>query len=366
MNEPAAGGVRAWRYATVARLLWWLPLLTGLLGGLVAYQQTNDTPERYTSTSLVVASSIEVSPTLLARFGSTIFDSGAVANAVITAERLPLTPDQLIPDHLSVQPLQDSILFRITGTAEDAATAQALADDGARAFAVELNRPGKGIGTFAVQQRATAGHLATGQSATPTTAAAVGGVAGVVTGAGCLLLVLAAIRPVGNQHDLAELVPAPYQGRLVLWPRNATGLAPAGAAETIAARLQLLAGRSGRLVLHPAGSVDVRTVAAALEHAARPSALHLAVGGDPATEDDEVASHRARRVLVVAEGTGRGTVRRALDRVPAEPVGVLMVARGRRGLRRAAGAGVRSRRGMRATRAATTQRRVRETAGAGA
>ena len=325
MTEPATRDLGSWRHARAVRTLWWLPLLSCVLAGSVAYQKGNATPQRYTSTSLVVASSLEVSPTLLARFGSTLFDSGAVASSVIATEHLAVTPEDLVPEKLAVQPLQDSILFRVTGTADDAQSAQMLADDGAQAFVVELNKPGKGIGTFAVQQRATAGRLASSRTTTPGVLAAVGAAAGLVAGLGLLLLVLAVTRPVATEDDLADLVLAPFQGRLVLWRGARAERLAAGAAETVAARLQLLAGRNGRLVLHPAGKVDVRAVADALEEAAKPSTLHLSVSDDVPVLGD--GPHRPRRVLVVAEGTGRGGVRRALERVPAEPAGVIVVAR---------------------------------------
>ena len=172
----------------------------------------------YSATALVVADHLAVSAASLPRFGSVVFEDGAVAKFVIEQEGLKLRPEQLIPKKISVQPVQDTILFQIIATDASPEVAARLANDAAASFVVELNRPGKGVGTFSIQQSATAPTSPLpGQSVG--TVLLVGFAAGALAGFGVLGLVVLLTQPVTGPASAAPLVGAPLLGSVVL-PRR--------------------------------------------------------------------------------------------------------------------------------------------------
>lgn len=111
---------------------------------------------RYRATALVVANSLNVPPSQVPRFAAAVFSSGAVAERVATELRLDIDHRDLVPDHIAMDPVPDSIAFLVHGFSDDPQDAVSLANAAADRFVEELNRAGPGVGVFAVQDVARA------------------------------------------------------------------------------------------------------------------------------------------------------------------------------------------------------------------
>lgn len=109
---------------------------------------------RYQATALVVANTLDVSPTQLPRYAAAVFDSGAVAEGVATELGLALDHRELVPTHISMDPVSDSIAFLVHGYSDGDKKSVRLANTAADHFVRELNRAGPGVGTFSVQDAA--------------------------------------------------------------------------------------------------------------------------------------------------------------------------------------------------------------------
>lgn len=109
---------------------------------------------RYRATALVVANTLDVPATHLPRFAAAVFDSGAVAEGVARELGVALDPQELVPLHISMDPVSDSIAFLVHGMSDDPRRSVDLANTAADQFVRELNRAGPGVGTFSVQDPA--------------------------------------------------------------------------------------------------------------------------------------------------------------------------------------------------------------------
>lgn len=212
-DVEAGGGLRSlgWLARRTAPLLVLLVVLGAALGGW-AVQQRN-TP-RYDATAIVAAQQLAVSQLALPRFGSVVFSSGEVA--LDTHDRLGLTtrPSDLVPAKISVTPVQDTFLFQVVGHDADPEQAKALANTAADSFTEELNRPGRGIGTFQVVQPA---RFALRASTLPVAVGSVvGALAALLLGLGALWVAAALRRPVVSADEAAEVVGAPLLAEVSL------------------------------------------------------------------------------------------------------------------------------------------------------
>jgi hypothetical protein len=95
--------------------------------------------------ALVVARQLDMDVAALPRYGEAVFDNGQVAQAV--ADELGVAAVDVVPDRVSLAAEPDSLELRVGGPARIANTA-------ADTFVSELNRPGVGVGQFALHMHA--------------------------------------------------------------------------------------------------------------------------------------------------------------------------------------------------------------------
>src|SRR4051794_22797704 len=88
--------------------------------------------------ALVIAQRLDMSLTALPRYGETLFDNGAVAEAVSKKFREGVAFKDIVPDHVSLAVDPDSIVFRVVGHDPDPKTAADIANTAAAAFVPEL------------------------------------------------------------------------------------------------------------------------------------------------------------------------------------------------------------------------------------
>lgn len=217
-NGGDAVAVLAWglrRYAWVVVLL-----VTGF--AIAAPAVMNRGPDEFQARAQVGPSQALTLSRLdaLPRLGESVFNNGAVADAV----REALTPavprsEQVIPRRVDLIAPQDNIVFTIVARAQDPRTAQNVANIAAERFASELNKYSQTVGSFAVQTLAK-------RPATPvdrvseTMAAALGGLAGLATGVGLVALWLVWRRPTIDVATAEEVTGAPVFGRVLLATRS--------------------------------------------------------------------------------------------------------------------------------------------------
>src|SRR5436305_3419496 len=141
----------------VGRLGWGLRryswLVLALVGALLvlAGVSTDPGPDRDRATVLVVARKLELRPEQFPRFGEAVFATGAVAQDTADHDGLDVSPEDLIPGRVSMQPIQDTIAYRVNAVDQSPTNAAGLANAAASAFVTQLNKAGDGVGVFYVQ-----------------------------------------------------------------------------------------------------------------------------------------------------------------------------------------------------------------------
>jgi hypothetical protein len=98
--------------------------------------------------ALVVGEKLDLPAAALPGYGEAVFNNGQVAQAV--ADELGVDPDSVVPGRVSLTAAPDTVVLRVTGHAEDEATAQLIANTAAAAYVAGLNAPGVGVGQFAL------------------------------------------------------------------------------------------------------------------------------------------------------------------------------------------------------------------------
>jgi capsular polysaccharide biosynthesis protein len=104
--------------------------------------------------ALVITQRLDMSLKALPRYGQAVFGDGQVAEAV-AAQVGDAGPEEVVPDRVALKVEPDSIVMRVVGRAEDPQQAADIANAAAAVFVEDLNRPGVGVGAFAVQSSAT-------------------------------------------------------------------------------------------------------------------------------------------------------------------------------------------------------------------
>lgn len=215
------------REDAAARLWWGLRRYAGLVvlvvAGAVALSVAKgsavaDGAPQFRATSLVVASELQLRPEQLPRFASTVFRAGTVARETVARTRVAVPPDELIPAHVTVEPVEGTILVAVTGINRDPGVAAELANTAAAVLTEQLNAPGPGVGEFAIQERATA-PSSPEPTASPALPVVVGALAGLALALGSVGLLLLLRRPVLSGAEAAGSVGAPLLGALAL-PRG--------------------------------------------------------------------------------------------------------------------------------------------------
>ncbi len=175
----------------------------------------------YQADALVVARQLTVDQEALPHLAESVFGSGDV-EAIVAADPTVVDGEDLIPDRLSVIAAEDSIAVVVQARDPDPATAARLANLGADALVLELNRAGAGVGEFVLQAPAI---LPTEPltELPPEVRAALGALAGLVLGLGLVALLAVVRKPVVTYHDVQAAAGVPLLGtvRLPRWVKGA-------------------------------------------------------------------------------------------------------------------------------------------------
>lgn len=204
--------------------LWWgvkrysiVLLVCFLAGALLVPWYRYRAPAEYTSSALVVASNVE-SLLALPRYGTAVFDNGAVATAVSNAFGDAGDREDIVPKEASLVAAQDSIILEVQGHASTAKQATDTANVAAEAFVAELNKAGPGVGVFKLQHEAIDPVEAEEPFRAAPYSLLLGAFGGMVLGFGVICALLVWRRPV--LHGSSSVAGLPILGTVLL-PRGA-------------------------------------------------------------------------------------------------------------------------------------------------
>lgn len=213
VREDAAArlwwGIRHYAWLVVVVLVTFV-----VLAAKTSADFTDDT-EGFRATALVVATELQIKVEQLPRFASTLFEAGTVARETAARADVDVAPDGLIPERVTVEPIEGTILVRVAAVDRDPAVAARLANAAAAVLVEQLNAPGPGVGVFEVQERAVAPRTAE-EATSPAFAVVLGLLAGVAFAAGTVGLVLVLRRPVLSAAEAVDSTGAPLLGVLPL------------------------------------------------------------------------------------------------------------------------------------------------------
>jgi hypothetical protein len=186
---------------------------------------------------------------VLPALAESVFADGAVAAAVADDPATDGATEGIVPDKISVVTGPNSITMVVQARDADPATAARLADVAAAAFTAELNRPGSGVGQFAVQADAVIPATPL-QVVSDTVRAGLGALAGLVLGLGFVALITVVRRPSVTTTDVMGAVGVPLLGTVQL-RRSAPGtfLGPRGVTSIGTVTRWLATAPPGRLIL---------------------------------------------------------------------------------------------------------------------
>lgn len=200
----------------------WVVVLTALLGAFVAAQVPAVTGGgTYEAEAVVTARDLVIEPEQLPQTAGAIFSAGEVARTAVDLAGVDIDPVDLIPDHVRLEPVENTVVLRVVAVDGDAATAAALANGAARGLVMELQRLGAGVGRFALHTPASVPVEPT--AGPPVPPALIGVLAGALFGIGVVGLILAIRRPVIGPDSLASALGQPVAGSLALSSMDATG-----------------------------------------------------------------------------------------------------------------------------------------------
>jgi hypothetical protein len=186
-------------------------LLAAAVAATVAVQADGD--EQHEAAALVVANEVTIAPEQLPGFMQSVFESGAMRERI--AGPVAADPAAVIPERVRLEPVEGTIAARVVARAAEARDASTLANLAARALVTELNRPGPGVGVFAVQDRARPSGAAIPQDRSTVAALAAAALA-VLAVAAVAALWTAWRRPVTSSRLAADVVGTEVVGELVL------------------------------------------------------------------------------------------------------------------------------------------------------
>lgn len=200
----------------------WVVLLAAVLGGLLAARVPAVTGGGiYQAEAVVTARDLVIEPEQLPQTAGAIFSAGEVARTAVELAGVDIDPIDLIPDHVRLEPVENTVVLRVVAVDGEAETAAALANGAARGLVMELQRLGSGVGSFALHTPAVVPVEPT--SGPPIPPAVIGVLAGLLFGMGVVGLVLAVRRPVIGPDSLASGLGHPVAGTLALSSVDATG-----------------------------------------------------------------------------------------------------------------------------------------------
>lgn len=217
-NEEGAFPMLKWAAAHYG----WMVLLGVLLGGLIAAQAPAVTGGgTYQAEAVVTARDLVIEPEQLPQTAGAIFSAGEVARTAVDLAGVDIDPVELIPDHVRLEPVENTVVLRVVAVDGNAETAAALANGAARGLVMELQRLGAGVGRFALHTPAAVPVEPTSGPPIPPTV--IGVLAGALFGIGVMGLVLVIRRPVIGPDTLASALGHPVAGTLALSSVDATG-----------------------------------------------------------------------------------------------------------------------------------------------
>ena len=368
-------------YNDAASRLWWgarryawiflaiVPLTTII--AFVAARGAAPLQRTYRASALVIATERQFTPDLFARLSDAVFTGGTVAERAVSEGRLPIDPQDLIPTYASLEPVQDNIIIKVIGKNRNPELAARIANAAATALVEELNRPGRGVGVFAVQDHARV-PVSPDSSTSRALPLVVGVLAGFLLGGGIIGLILTIRRPILGPGEATDLVGAPLLGtpklpglragrpvdpqdvkglaalakRIMPTRPGIVALAACGGDERVRSLIaQLLAGvlgERGAVFLIPSHEASVEPM---YEGFAPPNNVVVAdrlpdgkvwrlaaviIDGPSAKQVDvpQVLPNHASTVLVVMQGTALDLVRDAAEQfLPGELEGIVFVRR---------------------------------------
>ena len=243
----------ATRIALILRRYGWIVVLTTLATTLLALQfgPGPNRESQYEASAVVVATNLAIRPEGLPRFAQAVFDAGSVAERGRLIGSIPYPASELIPDHVRLEPFENTVALQVTGTDPDPDVAARLANSLAIAFVDELNKAGPGVGTFAVQDTARRPTQPIQDAPIPIVVV-VAAVAGVLLGVGIVALFAAVRQPVLTAQEAAAAAGVPVLANLQASPRSDRRSTPTGVAAV--ARALFPQGRGlGAVVAVPGG-----------------------------------------------------------------------------------------------------------------
>lgn len=220
----------------------------------------------YEAEALVVVSKPVLTLTAYARFVEAVFAGGGVARRAVEDGKLPLDPSNVIPDHAELQPVEETIAFRVVGLHTNRRLAAQIATEVANALVAELNEISPdNVGVFAVQDTASVPNDTSDAVAGPPVLGVLGAAMGVLVGAAIVGMILTLRRPVLGAEEASALVGAPLAGAPTLPAKK--GLPPPGSRVPGLAAVvkRLFPAPQGTIVLiSPPGGEQARTILAQL------------------------------------------------------------------------------------------------------
>jgi len=142
------GGVAAPVWIALAAVLAVL-IAVGAAAIVSANQQT-----MYKAEALAVASELEIRVESFPGTATAIFEGGRVAGITATNAGTGINPDDLVPEIITVSPIENTAVIEIAALHSDPELAQIYANAAADALVEELNRIGPGLGVFVVHSPA--------------------------------------------------------------------------------------------------------------------------------------------------------------------------------------------------------------------
>jgi hypothetical protein len=216
VEAPQHGSTIVW---CLRRYTW--VLIACLLAGAAIPLLRSPGPPDYEADALVVARQLTTRPEALPLLGEAVFRDGTVAAAVAANPDFKGSAADLIPDRLNIVAAKDSRVLVVQAFDPDPKRAAEMANDAASALVDELNRPGAGVGQFAVQSSALT-PFEPGTILPPRVRAPLGGLAGLVLGLGLVALLGVIRRPVVTARHVADIAGVPLLGTVQL-PRTRHG-----------------------------------------------------------------------------------------------------------------------------------------------
>jgi capsular polysaccharide biosynthesis protein len=321
------------------KFAWLVALFVLALGVLVPYWLSRGA-DVYDAQTQVGPKKILNLPNLdpLPRLGDTVFNNGAVADAVRKQLKLPATKSVVGSGSPGVELVaaQDNVVFTVIGHGSTPQQAKNIADTAASAFTIELNKysnPARpdlaAVGEFLVQHASDLPTKPAAKLGGGTLSVVIGLIAGAVAGVGVVGLLLVLRRPVLDSPSAQQATGVPVMGNVRL-PRKSGSLNDREFMGVAALCRRTLEGQPDRVLLTspPKATAELRQLGSAMQAFLERRGNVQSIGTSPADADAGAAPGSAQRRVqfIVADHL-------SLDQIatlPASALTLLVVPRGTR------------------------------------